>query len=180
MSKAYEKIPTVKLLPNSRCIPPRYRDLIYLHDSAVDIMINLEHTHAPMITADVRISDKIHAEQLLFVIDDRMQIIGVVTIQEYKAAAHSLKQEIIAKAIMTPLEQVLCLELENVRQSLVSNVITTLIENNQQYALVVEKNNTAHTVKGFFLASLISQGLSGDILYQHTQAELQQAFQLIF
>ncbi|EKD73398.1 MAG: CBS protein [uncultured bacterium] len=196
MPKAYDKITTIMLLPKSHFVqPPKVPELIHLHDPALSIMINLEHRPASHISVDDHITDtllveKVGKEHLLFVLDEDNTILGIVTaedihgekpyqiIQEKRIKRH----EITVKMVMTPFDRTLCLEMEYLRHAKVSNIIATLIESKEHYALVVEKNanNTAHVVKGFFWASLIGHALGSDITgtkpSAQSIAELQREF----
>ncbi|EKD54991.1 MAG: CBS protein [uncultured bacterium] len=196
MLKAYDKIPTVALLPKSQCAhPPKSPDVIHPDDPALSIMINLEHTQASPISADDHITDtllveKIGKEHLLFVMDENDHILGIITAEDIHGEKPYLliqerrikRNEISVKMVMTPYEKTLCIEIENLKHAKVSNLIATLIEAHEHYALVVEKTekNEIYQVKGFFWASIIGHALGSDITGTQTGAqsiaELQREF----
>lgn len=198
MPKAYDKIPTLTLLPKSQFVQsPKTPLITHLNDPALTMMINLEHTPAETISLNDHITDAILIEKastdhVLFVTDDHHNIIGILTAEDvHGEKSYQIMQDkrikrsdISVKMVMTPFDQVLCVELENLRYAKVSNVIVTLIESKQHYALVVDKNanGTAHMVKGFFWASLIGQALGSDItstdVGAQSIAELQREFPL--
>lgn len=179
MPKAYEKIPTTTLLPNSKFAKPvAPPELIHLNDSALSVLIDFAHINASTVSAhdlimDPLLVEKVSNEHLLFVVDDNEHIIGIITADDihgekpYQIIQNNRikRAEITVNMIMTHFNHVVCLELEQLFESKVSNVIATLIESRQHYALAVEKDPSGkgHLVRGFFWATLISQRLSNEL-----------------
>lgn len=198
MPKAYDKIPLVTLHAKSTFIhPAKPPEVIHLHDPATSVMINLAHTIAAVVSPQDHITDtllveKAGAEHVLFVVNEHNHIIGIITAEDiHGEKPYQIMQErrikrseISVQMVMTPSERVICFELENLKSAKVSNVIATFIETKHHYALVVEQDakQSTHIVKGFFWASLISQGLGSDITSKDSGAkslvELQREFRI--
>jgi len=181
MSKAYEKLPATTLLPYSHFSEALYTS--HLEDPAIALMINLEQASPTQIEAKHPIIDnllltKLKTEHFLFVTNWQKHILGVITaediqegkLQKIMRERHIRRTDIQATMVMTPYEQIFCLELEKVKEAVVSNIVATLIESGQHYALVVEKNaQMTHSIKGFFLASFISHALEDKMVRQVSQ-----------
>lgn len=169
----------LSLLPKSKlAYPPQIPNIIHLQDPAIKVMIHLEHITASTVSlyesiSDIQLVEKVNAEHLLFVTNEIDQILGIITGEEihgekpYQVMQEKQlkRSELTIEMVMTPTENIPCIEVKHLQDAKVSHLIATLIDSKQHYALAVEKNSYAsHTIKGFFWASLIGQRLSQDIL----------------
>lgn len=149
--------------------PPKF---VTMESAALEIMTDLRHSHvaeidpnATMESANAYMMQR--GVRSLFVLDDDHLLHGVITasdilgekplrfIQEQRVK-HS---EILVSDIMTPLDCLEAIPLEEVQHARVGDVIASLREAGRQHTLVMEGDTDAPTICGIFSLTQIEKQL---------------------
>lgn len=144
---------------------------------AVDVMTDLRLTSAvtvsPAKTVDDALQVMVHkGVRLLLVEDLEGKVMGLITssdIQGEKPMRYSqesgvMHSEILVGDIMTPIQQIEVMKIEDVRASHVGDVVKTLTNVGRQHALVIEQyegdeGDTGVVIRGIFSTTQISRQL---------------------
>lgn len=183
MLKLQNKIQSTALLPQSYLAHPLFvPETMRLSDPANLAMINLEYIIAGTVkTSDSILNnlliDKVSKEHLLFVTNEKNHILGIITAEEIHGEKPYLvmqqknikRAEITVNMVMIPYQEVYCIEVENIKKAKISHLVISLLDSKKLYALVVEKDENRHIVKGFFWASLIANALGSNILEEDSK-----------
>lgn len=193
MSKTYNTLPVVHLkVGTSFSHPPNQPEIVHLDDPAVHVMTDFKQANAVIIHPEATISEagmemRVCHTHLLLVTNKDNLVIGLISSEdilgEKPLAVTRERQirrdEILVRMVMTRQEQIVAFDSDNVRYAKVGNVVQTLHEAKQHYALVVEiePTNSKQIVRGLFSLSQISKQLgfdvTSDLSEAHSLAELQ-------
>ena len=149
----YESLPVFKLTENNTYSHPHERpELVYCDDPASEIMIDFEHVK-PLITSPRSSIDEANVDlqssrtHVMLVVDVD-KVVGIVSsedvlgekpmqiIQERRVK----RSEISVRAVMTPVEALIAINMEDLKHAKVGHILNTLAENKKHYALIVEIN----------------------------------------
>jgi CBS domain-containing protein len=194
MSIEYAVLPHISLGPGTSChTPATWATPVRLDDPATSVMTDFREVSPVTIEPHSNISTalrkmKVAGVRLLFVPDQVDNIIGLVTATDIQGERPvKLTQEtgiaheqIRVDMIMTPLDQIMAIDMVAVRDARVGHIINTLRELERQHTLVVEVDRTTgrQTIRGMFSTSHISRMIGHDITdpeyAAHSLAEIQQ------
>ena len=158
----------------SRPAPPKS---VKLDSPALDVMTDLRHTHAAVIEPHVTM-ESANAYMMqrgvrsLFVLNQDRALGGIITatdilgekplrfIEERRVKHH----DILVSDIMTPVDRLDAIPIEEARRAKVSHVIAILRESGRQHTLVIEKTAIGKVqVCGIFSLSQIEKQLGAPI-----------------
>ncbi|MCU7834307.1 MAG: CBS domain-containing protein [gamma proteobacterium symbiont of Taylorina sp.] len=161
------------------CAPSLYSQntIIKLEDSADNVMTDLKSVVAVTISPsanldeanDLMIKKKI---RLLFVIDARDRIIGLITYSDlqgerpiqFQQSNGVQRSEICVLDIMTGIDSIDVMEWSAVKNAKVGDVLMTMKKLHRQHALVLDNSNPdAYQVRGIFSISMLSKSLGLEI-----------------
>lgn len=134
-------------------------DLRRIPAASIEPDASIAHTNQRMIARGVR---------LLFVTDDDGCVLGLITSTDIlgerpltTATARGLHvDELTVRDIMTPVEQVDAVNINDVLHAEVGHVVATLKDHGRQHALVLERDDLGRTiVRGIFSTSQIARQL---------------------
>ncbi|MCW5588445.1 MAG: CBS domain-containing protein [Legionellales bacterium] len=192
-NRLYETLPTVNLNHAvTYCHPHHLPEVVHLDDPAHYVMTDFFHSRPVIIKPDAVIPEaltemkacQVHS---LLVVDTHEQVLGFITaedmlgekpvkiIQERRIARNEIK----VRSLMTPIEEVILLDYSIIEHTKVGNVVHTLTELNQHYALVIALDNLTQqtAIRGIISSRQIAEQLgltTGDIpMGSHAMAELQ-------
>lgn len=168
-------------------------ELVHLDDLALNVMFDYEHTRAVTIDkhallADARIEMKACGVHTLLVIDEEQHVVGLISSEDIlgekpvRVAQERLIQRAQVKVgmVMTPREDIVVLRYEQLRLARVGELVQTLRQAKQHYALVTEVRHDKTLVRGLFSLTFISKHSPGQIghddLMAHTLMELRDRF----
>ena len=189
----YHTLPTISLNAGSHYFHSwELPEIIHLHDSALEAMVDLTQTRAFTISQDApipeaRLEMSVCGVHMLIATDEEGRVMGLISsedilgskplqiIQERKVARDKIK----VRMIMTPSAKITTLDIKELQIAKVGHVIETMRAARQHYAFVVEidaENNT-QTVVGLYSLSTISKQLdmnvTDDDLMARSLAELE-------
>jgi CBS domain-containing protein len=149
----YHILPARRLTGAVRIVCPAPSKPVTLQSPASDVMTDLRHAHAAVI--DLRVSMEAANEYMkqrgvrsLLVLNEDGILTGIITatdvlgekplrfIQE-RCVKHN---EILVSDIMTPLDRLEAIPIEQVQHAHVGNVIATLLDTGRQHTLVIEND----------------------------------------
>jgi CBS domain containing-hemolysin-like protein len=150
MTKTYHALPHIKLSKNNNYDYQEHRpELVHLDDSALDVMINLEKkkplTASPKDSIDDTLIDmKASGAHIMVVVEDE-KVVGVISSEDILgerpmqvAEDRRIKRDqILVRSVMTPQEKLAAIDYEEVRFAKIGNIISTLRDTKQHYAIVV-------------------------------------------
>jgi len=194
MPKTYAPLPVSHLTEHCCYIHSgEMPELVHLDDRALDVMFDYEHTRAITIDqhallADARIEMKACGVHVLLVIDDFQHVVGIISSEDIlgeKPVKVSQEKDIPraqvkVRMVMTPREQVVVLNYADLRLARVGELVQTLRQAKQHYALVTEVRGGKTLVRGLFSLMFISKRspsqVGDDDLMAHTVLELRHRF----
>lgn len=150
---------------------------VSLDSPAIEVMTDLRRIPAATIEPDASINETnqrmiARGVRLLFVTDDDGRILGLVTATDILGErpvqrAHEREirvAELSVRDIMTPIELVDVVSMQDVRRAEVGHVIATLKDHGRQHALVLERDDLGKTiVRGIFSSSQIARQMGTQI-----------------
>ncbi len=159
----------------------RHQDLetpaVGVADPAERVMTDL--SRVPAVTAtihelvDTALQKMIHARvRLLLIVDDAWRLLGVVTARDLmgERPVQIAREERVTRdtitvgQVMTPLERIDVLTLEQVQEARVGDIIQTLRSTGRQHILVVECDEVScERVRGIFSATQIGRYLGTEV-----------------
>ena len=171
--REYHSLPAHRLTGTvfvSRPAPPKS---VTLESPALDVMTDLRHTHAAVIEPHITM-ESANAYMMqrgvrsLLVLNQDRALGGLITatdilgekplrfIEERRVKHH----DILVSDIMTPLDRLEAIPIEEVRRATVGHVITSLRDSGRQHTLVIEKLTLGKVqVCGIFSRSQIEKQL---------------------
>jgi CBS domain-containing protein len=194
MSIDYAVLTHIRLRPGTSCHTPASGvSRVRIDDPATSVMTDFRQVSPVTIEPYTNISTalrkmKVAGVRLLFVPDPDDNIIGIITATDIQGArpvklteetgiAH---EQIRVDMIMTPLDQIMALDMAAVRDARVGHIINTLRRLERQHTLVVEvkPQTREQTIRGMFSTSHISRMIGHDITdpeyAAHSFAEIHQ------
>lgn len=194
MPKTYAPLPT-NHLPHECCYihSGEMPELVHLDDSALNVMFDYEHTRAVTVDqhellADARIEMKACGVHVLLVIDDMQHVVGIISSEDIlgeKPVKVSQEKDLPrsqlkVNMVMTPREHVVAINFADLRLARVGELVQTLRQAKQHYALVTEHRQGKTIVRGLFSLTFISKRTPGQVgnddLMAHTLSELRHHF----
>jgi len=152
--------------------------ITHMHDAALNVMIDFKLIKPELIGPDESVDQALYMAQhfiyhVLLVVDKEQQLLGVINsedllgekplkaIQERGVA----RDDISVRMVMTPREDIVAFNIENLRHAKVGHIITTLHARKQHYALVVKMDHVhqRQIVRGVFSLALLSKQLGIDV-----------------
>jgi len=131
---------------------------------SIEPTASIDQTNAKMIACGVR---------LLFVLDNTDGLIGLITASDvlgekpvkYIQERGGIRQDIMAKDIMTPHDKLQALQMADIENACVGDIVETMKTFGRQHILVVEKDQTSGTeyIQGLFSTSQIERQLQMNI-----------------
>lgn len=182
----FERLKTLALHANNTLLRKQsLPELVHLDDPAYSVMIDFTQTAAQSIKATEDMEEamhemKYHGTHLLIVTDAEERIIGIITsedllgerpitiIQERRIDRTQVRVDML----MTPINDIMAFDIDHIERARVGNVVATLQEHHQHYALVV-KHGDAETqiVRGYFSTSQISKQLHRNVASKIAKAQ---------
>lgn len=174
----YEALPTTPILHNETMLQTqKLPELVYMDDPAMFVMTDFTktppHVIDPAETLDHAINEmEVNDVHLLIVLNEKDYFQGVVSSEDvWGEKPIQLIQErrihrdqVTVKMIMVPYTDVIALDFNMLGNARVGNIVKTLTENKQHYALAVspEKEKSVHMIRGIFTISQICKQLHMD------------------
>jgi CBS domain-containing protein len=193
MIDSYAVLTHIPLQSSTPChTPDGLRPLVHLDDPAIRVMTDFRLVTPVTIEPHLKINSALHkmtetGVRLLFVPDRDDHIIGVISAKDIQGARPiRLAQEsgihhddIRVEMIMTPLEEVMAVDIRAVNDARVGHIVNTLRSLERQHTLVfeVDRQTGQHIIRGLFSTTHISRLLGEDITdpeyAAHSLAEVQ-------
>jgi CBS domain-containing protein len=174
MNIHYTPIPTSGVEPGTGIQEPARPDPgpVTLDSPAIKVMTDFRSVRPVTVSAGENLQfarRKMieHGVRLLLVTDLRGLLAGLVTATDLESdrpvrfveGRNECGAEIPVSDVMTPLQRLEVLDLDDVAKARVGNVVATLNAVNRQHAMVVDYRNGAMRVRGLFSASQLSRQL---------------------
>lgn len=180
----YELLPTTAFSPCPYTHPVQLPEVVHLEDPALAVMIDFKQskpsTIRPTTPIDYAMHEmKISGVHLMLVVDDTERVIGLISSEDVIGEkpikliqeGRLTRAEILVRMVMTPAEDIIAFDIEALRLARVGNVINTLREHHQHYALVLQKLPAQPLfIRGLLWSSQISKQLHMDITNSISQA----------
>jgi hypothetical protein len=163
MEKTYDSLPSVALSKaNTYTHPEVMPELVHLDDSALDVMVDFKVVKPATARSQDSIDDMLVkmrslGRHILLVIAKK-SVVGVVGVGDLQGEkplrlaqiSKVARKDILVDSVMTPVDQLLAIDYEVIRFAKVGQIVATLREADQRYALVVDVDEkTGHqTVHG--------------------------------
>lgn len=175
----YAALPTTVIQPNGTMLNThQLPELVHMDDSALSVMADFTQTPPHIVrpddTMDHAISEmEISGTHLLLVVNIAGHFQGVVSsedvwgekpiqlIQERRIR----RDQVLVRMVMVPYTHVTALDFNLITTARVGNIVKTLAEHKQHYALAISPSNdqSVQLIRGIFTASQISKQLHMDI-----------------
>lgn len=193
MTKTYSPLTIMPLKPGlTYSHPLEPAEVTHWDDPAMTTMVDFKYIKALTISPDEALDIALLAVKnseyhVLLVVNKEQNILGIVTAEDLlgEKPLKAIQERRIARAdltirmVMTPQQELLAIDLENLRHAKVGHIVETLRAHNQHYALIIkiDEKTHMHTVRGLFSSALLSKQLGQDVLSStqeaHSIAELQ-------
>ena len=147
---------------------------VKLSDPAIKVMTDLQYVEAITVSPSVKIDDALKTMiekgvRMLFVIDEKHQIIGLVTTNDISGerplqmsgSSKILRNEIVVKDLMVPVEKIDVVPLKDINKAKVGDVLETLKSVNRRHILVADHQGfyKEMTIRGIFSMTKIEKQL---------------------
>jgi len=154
-----------------------------LQSSALEVLTDFNSSKAYVVESNTKIHEietmmsKAHV-RLKFVIDKDERFLGLVTVSDL--ARENLKKfldagldisNITATDIMTPKSQLMAFDYEELKQSTIGDILTSLQLTNVHHCLVID--NSSHMIRGLISASDVARNLDFKVPYDQTSSFLE-------
>lgn len=175
----YHPLPAQNLTGGVRIFQASAAKHVILESPALDVMTNLRRINAAVIAPDATMESANsymiqRGVRLLFIVNRDHMLVGLITatdilgekpvrfIQE-RRVKHN---EILVLDIMTPLEGLEAIPIEEVAHAKVGNVVSSLRDSSRQHTLVIEKSvdDMPPTICGIFSLTQIEKQLDMTII----------------
>ncbi|MFV1973093.1 MAG: CBS domain-containing protein [Thiohalobacterales bacterium] len=179
MIEGYSVLSHIPLKAGTPChTPAGLTPLVHVDEPAARVMTDFRQVTPVTIEPGSRITTaldkmKMTGVRLLFVPDRDDHIIGIITAKDIQGerpvrlAQESgvLYGDISVEMIMTPLEEIIAVDLKSVEAARVGHIVNTLRSLERQHTLVVEvdRSTDQHLIRGMFSTTQISKLLGQDI-----------------
>ena len=147
----FHALPAQRLSGTVRVFKPAAAKRVTLHSPALDIMTDLRHSHVATIAPDIGIDQaNIYMRQRsvrsLFVLNGDHALQGIITATDilgekpmrFKQDRQLKHSEIMVADIMTPLNNLEAISIEDVRRAKVGHIISSLCDAGRQHTLIVD------------------------------------------
>jgi CBS domain-containing protein len=191
-SKPYASLTPVTLHSGTPCrTPSGWVPMASIDDPAISVMTDFKEIAPVTIEPHFRINTaltkmKVAGVRLLLVPDNEDNIVGIITAADILSDLPLKKgqqleishDDMDVEMIMTPLNRVLAVDMDTLRDSRVGHIISSLRKHERQHMLVVETDELTrrHMIRGLFSTSQISRLVGRDITdpeyAAHTLAEV--------
>jgi CBS-domain-containing membrane protein len=174
MSLPYKALP-ISLAPGgTQLLQPRdaLPMKVTLDSPAADSMTDLTRVAAATVEPELPIAKaeermKFSGVRLLFVLNERRDLLGLITLNDIKGERPVRYQrdmgvshgEIRVRDIMTPSDRLETIAWKDVVDARVGDIIQTLKRTGRQHALVVERTVAAYAIRGIFSSTRMSRQL---------------------
>lgn len=193
MTKIYSSIPSI-LLPADCSIahPPILPEVAHLNDPAMSVMTDFRVLRAITIAPGAPLSEaamemKVCNVHMLLVTDKSQKIVGMITTEDLlgekplKVAMNRQikRSEVSVRMVMMHQDHIATLDINELKYAKIGNIVETLHELKQHYALVLETNSSSgHSeIRGIFslwdISRRVGENLTYDVSEAHSLAELQ-------
>lgn len=186
MTKTYSSLTATSLKAGVTYLHPHEpAELAHLEDSALVSMVDFKYLRAFTITPDDDIDSaligvKNSSSHALLVVDSEQNIVGIITAEDLlgEKPLREIEERRIPRSqlevrmVMTPRQELLVIDMENLRHAKVGHIVETLRTHNQHYALVVklDEKTSNPIVRGLFSAAILSKQLGVDVLSTSSEA----------
>lgn len=193
MSKLFSSIPSIPL--TAECTfshPPALPEVVHLNDPALSIMTDFKLCRAITISpaaalAEAAMEMKACNVHMLLVTDKEHKVIGMITTEDLLgekplkvAMTRQIKRsEVSVRMVMMRQDHMTALDFNDLKHAKIGNIVETLHEQQQHYALVLETHAHSATpeIRGIFSLWEISRHVGENLTYHiseaHSLAELQ-------
>ncbi|SER68716.1 CBS domain-containing protein [Nitrosomonas sp. Nm51] len=150
----YHILPTQRLSGVVRVFESAPAKRVTLQSPALDIMTDLRHSHVATIEPNANIDlanlyMKQRGVRSLFVLNDNHTLRGVITATDilgekpvrFNQERHLKRSEILVSDIMTPLNSLEAISIDDVRHAKVGHIIASLRDAGRQHTLVMDREN---------------------------------------
>ena len=174
----YEQLTTIEPTKHAMIDAYALPEIVHDDDPATNVMHHFSKTRALRVKMDDTINTithelKSHDAHALLVVKSSRTAVGIITSEDVfgekpvQIAQQSRipRQDISANLLMTPLYELLTLNISDVQHALVGNIIATLTAHHAHYALVVSMNKSDEQpqLEGLFHTPQIIKQLHRDI-----------------
>jgi len=193
MIEGYTTLAHIPLKPDTPChTPAGLAPLVHVDEPALRAMTDFRLVTPVTIEPHSNITHaldkmKMTGVRLLFVPNRDDHIIGIITAKDIQGErpvrlsqkSGILHGDISVEMIMTPLQEIMAVDIKSVNESCIGHIVNTLHRLGRQHTLVVEVNQETgqHTIRGLFSTTQISKLLGQDITNPeyavHSFAEVQ-------
>jgi len=154
---------------------PNAHKLVQVSSPAIEVMTDLQCVAAATTVPDATLAQATQAMvarsvRLLFVLDPAGEILGLITardtmgdrpikyLEENRGSKHA---DLKVRDIMTPIEKIEVLSMEDVEKSSVGHIVATLQKCGRQHAMVVDQDRISgeETVRGIFSITQVGRQL---------------------
>jgi CBS-domain-containing membrane protein len=170
----FTALPTVSV--GKDLIKPRPVGLLDLENNASEVYLNFMETRCRSVSEGDKLE---YAEYILqrdrrheLVVENKdRHVVGILSTTDVispKAVAAANNQriqhdEVLVKAVMTPLEQIPAIDVGILVHAKIGNIIVTMNEQKAKFLLVTQKTSEGHELCGLFSLIHISQQLHKDV-----------------
>jgi CBS domain-containing protein len=172
----YEILTTMAFTASTYAHPTELPEVVHWNDPALSVMIDFTQNKPPLISPETPIVEvleemKVHGVHVMLVVDQEEEVIGLISAEDILGEKPIqlieerglARDEILVAMVMLPETHITAFDIETLRHAKVGNVVNTLRELHQHYALVL-KNEYGHwIVRGLFSSSQISKQLHTDL-----------------
>ena len=154
---------------------PNAHKLVQVSSPAIEVMTDLQCVAAATTVPDATLAQATQAMvarsvRLLFVLDPAGEILGLITardtmgdrpikyLEENRGSKHA---DLKVRDIMTPIEKIEVLSMEDVEKCSVGHIVATLQKCGRQHAMVVDRDRISgeETVRGIFSITQVGRQL---------------------
>lgn len=192
MSIHYESLPTIKHASTLSLGHYKLPELVHREDPASEIMLDFQHITPTMLSQHSSLDSAIEIvksthHDVLLVINQEQHLVGLISAHYLLSSApmqyinsHQLqRQQVCIDVLMTPLNQILQIDQQELQQAQVGHIIQTLCAANKHYALVIQHDDEqTPTLKGIFSLSIINKHMREDISIESWTKEMRSIAQM--
>lgn len=186
MNKLYPALPTMPLKSGIGYFKPTEPpEIVHWKDPAVQAMIDFKYTKVAVVSEETSVDAALLAVKntsyhVLLVTDAEQHVVGIVGAEDLlgEKPVKAIQQRRLARAditvnmVMTPRQETLTLNFEDLRHSKVGHIIETLHTHKQHYALVIAEDNHHGTkIRGLFSSAFLSKQLGQDVTGSGAEAQ---------
>lgn len=187
MPKTYQPLSVTSLRSSVTYLHPlEPQEVVHWDDPATQAMVDFKYVKAETIGPDEVIDNVLHVIKkcsfhVLLVVNKEQKILGLVSAEDLlgekplKVIEHRRlsRADVSAHMVMLPRQDILTIDIENLRHAKVAHVVQTLRAHKQHYALVVKMDESMGTqvVRGLFSSPLMSKQLGIDVMSDLSEAQ---------